>query len=256
MYPPKADMVGDIYAYPPEELVDKALKTLQDAGVELIEWLSLLHSRMNVPVIIKNFHYLVPDEQLDIASKLLAESEGLPRSQLPSLLVDTGGDFYTKSRMYRVRRYTSLGFAQHLVLYPASFAAYSPLDLSPAPRTTSLAKPLCKTVLVPSQPAVYASLLRTMREYSRFDSERIRMETQLSQLIDYNLYGLDCGYVDTDDDELCEELELDRRVADATRLVEEWRRTGALRDDDGCIGDTLVKVVSGRWTVEDIPWRQ
>ncbi|KAI1791233.1 hypothetical protein LXA43DRAFT_889599 [Ganoderma leucocontextum] len=253
MYPPKAD-VADIFSkYRPEELVDKALKALQDAGVELIEWLSPLHSRMNVPVIIKNFHYLVPDEQLDIASKLLAESEGLPRSQPPPLLVDTGGDFYTKSRMYR---YTSLSCAQHLVLYPASFAAYSPLDLSPAPRTTSLAKPLCKTVLVPSQPAVYASLLRTMREYSRFDSARICMETQLSQLIDYNLYGLDCGYVDTDDDELCEELELDRRVADATRLVEEWRRTGALRDDDGCIGDALVKVVSGRRTVEEIPWRE
>lgn len=52
MYQPKAD-ASNIYEYSPEELVDKALKTLQDAGIELIEWSSLLYRRMNVPVIIK-----------------------------------------------------------------------------------------------------------------------------------------------------------------------------------------------------------
>ena len=44
---------ADVYEYSPEELVDKALKTLQDAGIELIEWSSLLYRRMNVPVIVK-----------------------------------------------------------------------------------------------------------------------------------------------------------------------------------------------------------
>ncbi|KAI1797428.1 hypothetical protein LXA43DRAFT_877825 [Ganoderma leucocontextum] len=253
MYPPKAD-TAIINEYSPEELVDKALKTLQDAGIQLIEWLSLLHRRMNVPVIIKDFHYLVPDEQLDIASELLARVGYLPRSRPPPFLVRTGGDFYTKARMFRVTQYTSLALAQHLVLYPASLAAYSPLDLSPAPRTTSLSQPLCKTVLVPSQAAVYSSILRSMQRYSRFDSARIFLQSDLSQLVDYNLYGLDCGYIDTDDDELCEELEVDRRVKDATSLVEEWRCTGALRDQ--AIGDALVNVVSGRWTVEDVPWRR
>lgn len=37
----------------PEELVDRALKTLQDAGVQLIEWRSLLYRRMGVPVVLK-----------------------------------------------------------------------------------------------------------------------------------------------------------------------------------------------------------
>ncbi len=52
MYPPEAD-TASIYQLSPEQLIDKALKTLQDAGIQLIEWLSLLHRRMNVPVIIK-----------------------------------------------------------------------------------------------------------------------------------------------------------------------------------------------------------
>ncbi|EJF64501.1 hypothetical protein DICSQDRAFT_51896 [Dichomitus squalens LYAD-421 SS1] len=253
MYPPKDD-TSNIYEFSPEELVDKALKTLQNAGIELIEWSSLLHRRMNVPVIIKNFSYLVPDDKLDAASKLLADGEGLPRSQPPPLLIRTGGDFYKKARMYRVTRYTSLALAQHLILYPASFASYAHSDLSPAPRMTSLTEPLCHTVLVPSRPAVYASILRTMKLYPRFDPVRITLQSDLSQLIDYDLYGLDCGYVDIDDDELCEELEVDRRVEDAMCLVEQWRRADALRDQEGWVGDALFKVVSGLWSVEDLPW--
>ena len=37
----------------PEELVDKALNTLQEAGIKLVEWRSLLYRRMGVPVIIR-----------------------------------------------------------------------------------------------------------------------------------------------------------------------------------------------------------
>ncbi len=189
-----------------------------------------------------------------MASKLVSEIELLPRSRPPSLLIRTGGDFYTKARMFRVTQYTSLALAQHLVLYPASLAAYSPADLSPAPPTTSLSQPLCKTVLVPSRPAVYSSILRSMQRYPRFDSARIFLQSDLSQLVDYDLYGLDCGYVDTDDDELCKKLEVDRRVEDATSLVEDWRRTGALGDQ--AVADALVNIVSGRWSVEEVPWRR
>ena len=52
MYPSQAD-TANIYESSPEELVDRALKTLQDAGIQLIEWQSLLHRRMNVPVVIR-----------------------------------------------------------------------------------------------------------------------------------------------------------------------------------------------------------
>ena len=42
-----------ILDYEPAEVVDIALQKLQKAGVELIEWRSLLYRRMNVPVILK-----------------------------------------------------------------------------------------------------------------------------------------------------------------------------------------------------------
>ena len=51
--PQDAQSVSYIYELSPEELVDKALKALQNAGVQLIEWKSLLYRRMGVPLIIK-----------------------------------------------------------------------------------------------------------------------------------------------------------------------------------------------------------
>ena len=197
----------------------------------------------------------MPDEQLELASKLLSENQRLPRSQPPPLLVRTGGDFYAKARMYRVTRYTSVALAQHLVLYPASFAAYPPCELSLLPRYTSLPHPFCQLALVPSAPAVYASILRMMKTYPRYDATRIFLQSDLSQLIDYHLYGLDCGYIDVDDDELCEELEVDQRVEDAVKTVECWRDSDdSLSHAETWIADALVEVVSGRCTVEDIPW--
>ncbi|KAI9061127.1 hypothetical protein FKP32DRAFT_1576640 [Trametes sanguinea] len=250
---PFSSSASNVYEYSPEELVDKALRALQEAGIQLIEWLSLLHRRMNVPVIIKDFHYLVPDDQLDLAHKVLREDQGLPRSIPPPLLLKTGGDFYAKASMYRVTRYTSVALAQHLVLYPASIASYAPTELELKSRLTSLSCPLCETILVPKPPAVYASILRMMRSYTRYAPTRITLESQLSELIGYHLYGLEGGYIDTDDEDQCEECEVDQRVEEATRIVEEWRATGQLRDEDGWVADTLADIVRGKRTVEDVP---
>ncbi|KAI0636215.1 hypothetical protein C8Q77DRAFT_1052473 [Trametes polyzona] len=247
---------SDTFQVSPEELVDRALHALQTAGIQLIEWKSLLYRRMGVPVFIKDYHYLVPDEEIEHASTIVQDDQGLPPSIPPSLLLRTGGDFYAKARMFRVTRSTSLASAQHLVLYPASLASFTPSELEPQARLTSLSNPLCKTVLVPSPPAVYASLLRLMRTYTRFDPTRVMLESDLSELIGYNLYGLEDGFVDTDDDELCEELEVDEKVEEATRAVRVWRYNNDLRDEDGWIADTLADVVAGKLTVEDIPFAE
>ncbi|OJT01780.1 hypothetical protein TRAPUB_7836 [Trametes pubescens] len=50
---PNAPSASDIYASSPEQLVDKALHALQEAGVQLIEWKTLLFRRMGVPVFFK-----------------------------------------------------------------------------------------------------------------------------------------------------------------------------------------------------------
>lgn len=156
--------------------------------------------------------------------------------------------------MYRLTRETSAGFAQHLNLYPASLASFADSELESQPRLTALSKPLCETLLVPTPPAVYASLLRMMRSYPRYSPTRVTLESDLSELIGYNLYQLMDGYVDTDDEELCEELEVDQRVEDAVRTVQEWRRDGRVRDEDEWIAEVLEDVVSGKRDIEDIPW--
>ncbi|EIW57957.1 uncharacterized protein TRAVEDRAFT_48981 [Trametes versicolor FP-101664 SS1] len=81
-HPPSA---SDIYASSPEQLVDKALHALQEAGIELIEWKTLLFRRMGVPVALKNFHYLVPDAEFARASQILEEDQGLLLSLPPRL---------------------------------------------------------------------------------------------------------------------------------------------------------------------------
>lgn len=50
---PSSPSASAIHASSPEQLVDKALYALEKAGVQLIEWKSLLYRRMGVPVILK-----------------------------------------------------------------------------------------------------------------------------------------------------------------------------------------------------------
>jgi hypothetical protein len=42
-----------ILNHEPEEVVDLALEKLQEAGIMLVEWHSLLYRRMNVPLVIR-----------------------------------------------------------------------------------------------------------------------------------------------------------------------------------------------------------
>ncbi|KAJ8456538.1 hypothetical protein ONZ51_g12064 [Trametes cubensis] len=254
-YRPLSPYASNIYQLSPEELVDKALNALQGANIQLIEWKTLLYQRMGVPVVSKDFHYLVPDIHILLASAILEEDQGLPQSIPPPLLLRTGGEIYSKATLYRVTRYTSAARAQHLVIYPASFISYAPSELEPKPYLTSLSSPLCKTVLVPTPPAMYASLIRLIRSYTRYDPTRMMLESDLSELIGYHLYGLQ-GYVDVDDEVLCEDLQVLRRVEDAVRVVKEWRDTHRFREEERWIADALVNVVSGKWSCEDIPWAE
>ncbi|KAF8345524.1 hypothetical protein F5887DRAFT_167063 [Amanita rubescens] len=95
----------DILRREPAEVVDMALGRLQKAGIVLLEWHSLLYHRMNVPVLIKDYSYVVPDEQLDQASVLLS-SMGLPLSPPSTLLLLTEGDFQAKRRFHRTTLWT------------------------------------------------------------------------------------------------------------------------------------------------------
>ncbi|KAI0329299.1 hypothetical protein GY45DRAFT_1325243 [Cubamyces sp. BRFM 1775] len=251
---PLSPSASNVYEFSPEELVDKALKALQEAGIQLIEWKTLLYRRMGVPVILKDFHYLVPDEQLPLASKVLEEDQGLPRSIPPSLLLSTGGEIYSKATLYRVTRYTSPARAQHLVLYPSSFPSFAPSELELQPRITSDPSPLCTEVLVPTPPAVYASIIRMMQSWTHYDATRMTLESDLSELIGSRMNGL-CRRVRGHGGRGAVQRPPGRlEVGNAARVVEEWRDTHQFREEERWIADALVHVVSGEWSVEDIPW--
>jgi hypothetical protein len=256
----------------PEALVDMALHKLQTTGTRIIEWRSLLYKRMHVPVIItvslqdviqiretyladsfQHFSYIVPDDKLEAASNMLADM-GLPRSSPPELLLNTGGDFYAKGRLHRLTRSEMVGPVQYLILYPLSFSSFSLSELTPAPRLTSLASPRCHTVLVPRPSAVYASILRMMLRYKQYCPTRSVLKSDLSELIGYNLYDLQGGYVDVDDEELCEQLQVDRRIDDAVQYVKEWGWNGEWREGEEWMGDVLCAVVRGPGDIEYLPW--
>ncbi|KZP34350.1 hypothetical protein FIBSPDRAFT_942488 [Athelia psychrophila] len=237
----------------PEELVDMALHRLQVAGFEPIEWRAPLYRRMGVPVILMHHSYLIEDEKLDRASKLLSDL-GLPISAPHDVLLKTNGDFYAKARLHRLTHSERLGSVQYLMLYPLSFTSLTRSELITAPRITYLLSPRCKTILHPSPTAVFASILRMMLRYPRCCPTRGTLETDLSELIGYHLYDLQDGYVNIDDEELCEALEVDRRVADAVQTVKSWGWDCKWRVGEDWMGDALALVVKGSADLDWLPW--
>jgi hypothetical protein len=68
------------------------------------------------------------------------------------------------------------------------------------------------------------------------------LQPNLSELIGYNLYD---GYVDINDDELCEALEVDRRVDNALQIVKGWGWHGIWRNGEEWTDDALAAIVKG-----------
>jgi hypothetical protein len=123
------------------------------------------------------------------------------------------------------------------MLFPLSFPSFSftSSELISVPRLTPLKSPRCPTILQPLQTAVYASIMRTMLAYPRFCPTRTVLQSNLSELIRYNLYDLQGGHVDVDDEELCAALEVDRRVDDALRIVQGLGCDLAWREGEECM---------------------
>ena len=140
------------------------------------------------------------------------------------------------------------------MLYPLSFASLIRSELICAPHITSLPSPRCETILHPSPPAVFASILRMMLRYPRHCPTRRTLEADLSELIGYHLYRLEDGYVDVDDEELCEALEVDRRIADAVQIVKAWGWECRWREGEEWMGDALARVVQGSAEIDWLPW--
>ncbi|OBZ66449.1 hypothetical protein A0H81_13669 [Grifola frondosa] len=242
----------DILDYDPASVVDIALQTLQTAGVELlIEWGALLYRRMHVPIIIKNFTYLVPDDDLEGASDILARI-GLPLSPPPRFLVRAEGDFQAKGRFHRITRSTVPFCVQHIALFPLSFSCLLPCEMEEM-TPSHIISSRCSTILVPRQAAVYTSILRTMLRYPKACATRRILESDLSELICYHLLDLQGGYVDPEDNAAWKELDICGRLGRATPLVHQWSWDGVWGEGEDWMGDALAAVVAGTADIEYLP---
>ncbi|THU96523.1 hypothetical protein K435DRAFT_965915 [Dendrothele bispora CBS 962.96] len=108
--------VDDLPAKSPEELVYLAVKKLTSINVELINFRTTLYKEMNVPLMIIDYTYLVPDEFLLDASCPLLEL-GLPIDQ-PASFIQSGkeGDFMKLGEIYRITRSSLPGKVRYLIL--------------------------------------------------------------------------------------------------------------------------------------------
>ncbi|KAJ2928188.1 hypothetical protein H1R20_g8904, partial [Candolleomyces eurysporus] len=246
--PPK-----DLFDRQPAELVDVAISRLQAAGVELIEWRALLYRRMSVPIFVKDFSYVVPDEDLATASDILS-SIGLPLSPPSKLLTRVEGDIHTKATYHRLTRSSAPAWLQCLVLYPASFVSLNPEELDTTPSIHLLPSPSTTKILVPRPSAVYAWLLRTMLKYPRSCAVRTILASDLSELVDYHLLRVVEGYVNPDENpERWKELNMKRRIADALELINQWTQNHEWREGEEWFGDALEAIVSGDGNIEYLP---
>ena len=193
----------------------------------------------------------MPDKKLDHASVILS-SMGLPLSPPSLLLLRTEGDFQAKARFYRITLTTSSSFIQHLALYPQSFSTLDGSELEEKPPHHSTIS-ICKSILVPSRPALYASIIRLLLSYPKNCATTKVLRSNLSELIGYDLLGLEDGYMDTNDDEAVVAIGLAQRLVDATQVVLQWGTDGVWRPGEEWIGDALGAVVAGTGSIEYLP---
>ncbi|KAI0264173.1 hypothetical protein BC834DRAFT_970902 [Gloeopeniophorella convolvens] len=246
--PPSPPPTPDL---PPEALVDLALVRLRDAGIELIEWRATVYRRMNVPVIVKDFSFALPDDSLDTASSVL-ESMGLPRTIPSTLITKTLGELATQAIWHSLSPEP-----RSIVLYPLSFLCIPPGDLLPSTWHThedwtgvrvaegqDEMKPI--PIRVPHPRAVYAAVVRMIVDYPR---ARTALQADLGMLIMYHLFGFslqDSGQLDSEEDE---EQEAGERRA-VVSLIRDWKRVS--KADDQWIWDALIDIATGKQRIETI----
>jgi hypothetical protein len=205
----------------------------------------------------QDYSYVVPDEQLDHASDILS-SMGLPLSPPSRLLLRTEGDFQAKARFHRITRWTSPSSVQHLALYPQSFSTLDDSELEEKPPSHLLVATAtrCKSIRVPSRPAVYASIIRLMLSYPKHCATTTVLASDLSELVGYDLLGLEDGYLDPSDEEALVTKGLDQRLAHGVQIVLQWENDGVWRPGEDWIGNALGALVAGTGDIDHLPCKE
>ncbi|KAH8099762.1 hypothetical protein BXZ70DRAFT_941002 [Cristinia sonorae] len=225
----------------PAEVLDFALSRLQEVGVKLTEWRALLYRRMKVPLMVKDYSYLVPDDQVALASSTLADL-GLPLMAPTKFNLNVYGDFEARGRRHLITRDTSGFSAQHIMLYPHSFSTLSEAELEIAPPSHHIS-PRSPIIRVPSVTSVYASLIRMLHNCPPLGSTWTILQCELSELVGYHLLDLCDGFVDPGDEQEWKNKKVDEKIPSAVDIVQSWGENGRWKDGEGWIAEALVELV-------------
>ncbi|KAF8917430.1 hypothetical protein CPB85DRAFT_1431349 [Mucidula mucida] len=210
----------------PEELVTIALRTLHDAKIVPIEWGAALYRRMGVPMMIKNFSYIIHDNLLTTASTTLS-ALGLPKGDPDPFLLKAVGDTYSKaSSLFRLTESEDIGPVRYLILYPMSYIQFTSTELTISPSLSY-------------RPTQMSSRTRT------------NLDAQLSQLLLYHLFGAQLS--DSYDEDESEDEE-DPSVLEAISVVRSWTWDHQWREGEEWIGDALQVIVSGAADSAALPY--
>lgn len=197
----------------------------------------------------QDYCYLVPDETLAQVSDALIDL-GLPHAT-PRSKTNIHGEFDTQGRHHRLTRDMSSALMQNIVIYPQSFSTLYESELEEV-TPNHITSPRCSAILAPTPPAVYASLIRMMLRYTRFNGTMYELQSDLSELIGYHLLKMENGYIDVDDDGEWEKWQVERRISDAVHLVRSWGVDSVWREGEDWIGDALAEIVR-TGAIENLP---
>ncbi|THU96255.1 hypothetical protein K435DRAFT_858749 [Dendrothele bispora CBS 962.96] len=247
--------IDDLSAKSPEELVYLAVKKLTFINVELINFRTTLYKEMNVPLMIIDYTYLVPDEFLLDASCALLEL-GLPIDQPASFVFGKEGDFMKLGKIHRITRSSLPGKVRYLILLPSSFASFAPEELHKIPVYPPKALHDHEPVYIssPRPSAVYAFLFRALARYPRAAHTRHELLSDLAELIRYDMYKMMCFNEEGEDSDDYDPQD-DPVIQDALERMREWSRAGEWRKGEEWIGDCLGAVVEGKGRVGLVPWK-
>ena len=188
---------------------------------------------------------------MDKACKELADL-GLLSAPDFKLLNKTEGEFELKASFFELNEPATLGQTQRLALYPSSFCSFFDNELTTEQRQYTVSRE--STILVPKPSAVYASMIRMMATYPEYCVERTILCSDLSELINHHLYGLDEDTLDTEEEDFDEKYEMSRRLSDADSVVRTWTGGNEWRPEEEWIGDVMDALVRGCAIYEALPW--
>ncbi len=170
----------------------------------------------------------------------------------------TSSDFIAKGHFHRITRWTSPALVQHFVFYPLSFSTLSLTELQediPLYATVNL-RLQCRSVYIPTAPAIYASIIRMMLNYPQFSPTSVELRSELSGLIVFNLLGYDLWdlKVFCVDDADWEAEDADERLEKAALTIKHWGVDCVWREGEEWIGDALTLFTGGKGKLECLPY--